>query len=185
MMDRRTFTSLLAGGLAGPSLSAGLSWGQAMKKTVFFSSVGPDLTLYEIDMEGAALTKRNTVTLPANIQYAWPHPSRQYFYVVSSNGGPGAAGDKHTANAFRLDPASGALTPHGQPQSLPSRPIHTSVDLAGEYLLTPTTRRVRSPCIASRATELWGPGLSNPTSSTPASMRIRSVPRRIMRASSW
>ncbi|HLQ88877.1 MAG TPA: beta-propeller fold lactonase family protein [Xanthobacteraceae bacterium] len=136
MIDRRTFTTLLAGGLAGPSLSAGLSWGQGMKKTVFFSSVGPDLTLYEIDVDGAALTKRNTVTLPANIQYAWAHPSRQYFYVVSSNGGPGVEGNRNFANAFRLDPASGALTPHGQPQPLPYRPIHTSVDNAGEYLLT-------------------------------------------------
>ena len=73
--------------------------------------------------------------MPANIQYAWPHPSRKYFYIVSSNGGPGVAGDKHYANAFRIDPASGALTPHGSPQALPSRPIHTSVDHAGQYLL--------------------------------------------------
>src|SRR5262249_4528731 len=34
------------------------------------------------------------------------------------------------------DPATGALMPHGQSQSLPSRPIHTSVDMKGEYLLT-------------------------------------------------
>src|SRR5262245_52974612 len=129
MIDRRTFTALVAGGIVGPGLSAGFSWGQGMKKTVFFSAVGPDLTLYEMDVEGAALTRRGTVALPVNIQYAWPHPSRQYFYVVSSNGGPGGvAGDKHFANAFRLDPSSGALTPHGQPQSLPSRPIHASVD---------------------------------------------------------
>jgi len=30
----------------------------------------------------------------------------------------------------------GRLAPHGEPQSLPSRPIHTSVDRSGEYLLT-------------------------------------------------
>jgi 6-phosphogluconolactonase (cycloisomerase 2 family) len=139
MIDRRTFTTLLAGGIAGPSLSslsAGLSWGQGMKKTVFFSSVGPELTLYEIDVEGAALTKRNTVTLPANIQYAWRHPSKSFFYVVSSNGGPGVDGTRNFANAFRLDSATGALTPHGEPQPLPYRPIHTSVDNAGDCLLT-------------------------------------------------
>jgi 6-phosphogluconolactonase (cycloisomerase 2 family) len=76
------------------------------------------------------------VTLPGNVQYAWPHPSRQYFYVVSSGGGPGVASDRNFANAFRIDRETGALTPHGEPQSLPSRPIHTSVDMAGEYLLT-------------------------------------------------
>jgi 6-phosphogluconolactonase len=130
MIDRRTFATLFAGAFAAP----GLSWGEDLKgKTVLYASIGPALTLFDLD--GDALVKRATVTLPANIQYAWPHPSRRYFYIVSSNGGPGVAGDKHFANAFRIDPASGALTPHGQPQALPSRPIHTSVDHAGQYLL--------------------------------------------------
>jgi 6-phosphogluconolactonase (cycloisomerase 2 family) len=105
-------------------------------KTVFYASVGPALALYDVDVAGAALEKRATATLPANVQYAWPHPSKRYLYVVSSNGGPGVAGDTHLASAFRIDPASGALQPHGEPQALPSRPIHTSVDASGDYLLT-------------------------------------------------
>jgi 6-phosphogluconolactonase len=137
MMDRRTFATLLAGGVAAPAFGVTPAMAQAPKgKTVYYASVGPELALYDLDVEGAALTKRASITLPANIQYAWLHPSRQYFYVVSSNGGPGLPGDKHFANAFRVDAASGALTPHGEPQALPSRPIHTSVDMAGEYLLT-------------------------------------------------
>jgi 6-phosphogluconolactonase len=105
-------------------------------KTVFYGSVGPTLTLYDIDIEGAALIKRGAVTLPANIQYAWPHPSRRYLYVVSSNGGPGITGDKHFASALLIDPATGALRLYGAPAALPSRPIHVSVDATGEYLLT-------------------------------------------------
>jgi 6-phosphogluconolactonase (cycloisomerase 2 family) len=105
-------------------------------RTVFYASVGPELACYEVDVAGAALQQRGAVTLPANVQYAWPHPSKRYLYVVSSNGGPGVAGDIHLASAFRVDPASGALAPHGEPQSLPSRPIHTSVDARGDYLLT-------------------------------------------------
>jgi 6-phosphogluconolactonase len=133
MIDRRTFTTLLAGSVAAPQMS----WGQAAKgKTVFYASVGGELTLYGMDVDGATLTKQGTVTLPANIQYAWPHPKQPFFYVVSSGGGPGVASDKNFAHAFRIDPATGALTPHGEPQNLPSRPIHTSVDMAGEYLLT-------------------------------------------------
>jgi 6-phosphogluconolactonase (cycloisomerase 2 family) len=133
MLNRRTFSALLAGAAAAPKTA----WSQSVPtKTVFYASVGPEMTLYEVDVADAALHKRATVTLPANIQYAWPHPSKRYFYVVSSNGGPGTAGDRHLANAFRIDPASGALEPHGTPQSLPSRPIHTSVDASGEYLLT-------------------------------------------------
>src|SRR5882762_286077 len=133
MIDRRTFTTLLAGSVAAPNMS----WGQGTKgKTVYFASVGAELTLYSMDVDGAALTKVNSVTLPANVQYAWPHPNKQFFYVVSSGGGPGVPSTTNFAHAFRLDPNAGALTPHGQPQNLPSRPIHTSVDKAGEYLLT-------------------------------------------------
>jgi 6-phosphogluconolactonase len=108
-------------------------------RNVFYSGIGRELTLYSVDVDNAALVKRDTVSTPANIQYAWPHPSKQYLYVVSSNGGPGSSGvvgDTHVASAFRIDPATGALTPHGTPVMLPSRPIHTCVDMAGRYLLT-------------------------------------------------
>jgi 6-phosphogluconolactonase len=132
MLDRRTFSALLAGAVTAPRVA----WSQTViGKTVYYASVGPELNVYDVDIGEAALSKRAAVTLPANIQYAWPHPSKRYFYVVSSNGGPGLPGTTHVANAFRID-ASGALVPHGEPRSLPSRPIHCSVDRAGEYLLT-------------------------------------------------
>jgi 6-phosphogluconolactonase len=137
MITRRTFTTLLAG-MAGVATTPRLLWSQtAMSKTVLYASVGPELTLFDIDLADAALAKRGTVTLPANIQYAWPHPSTRYFYIVSSNGGPGEIpGDTHLASAFRVDPGSGILTPHGEPQALPARPIHCCVDATGGYLLT-------------------------------------------------
>jgi 6-phosphogluconolactonase len=136
MIDRRMLTAVLAGAAAAPGLT-GLAWGQSAKsQAVFYAAVGPDLTLYGVNADDATLTRRNTVTLPGNVQYAWPHPSRQFFYVVSSGGGPGVASDTNFANVFRIDPATGALTPHGEPVRLPSRPIHASVDIAGEYLLT-------------------------------------------------
>jgi 6-phosphogluconolactonase (cycloisomerase 2 family) len=106
-------------------------------KTVYYASIGPELTLYDIDVEGAALAKRGAVMLPANIQYVWPHPSRSYLYAVSSNGGPGGlVGDTHRANALIVDPATGALRLHGAAVALPSRPIHASVDASGAFLLT-------------------------------------------------
>src|SRR5262252_7106995 len=80
--------------------------------TVFYASTGPQLTLFAVDVAEAALEKRSTVVLPANVQYAWPHPSKRYLYV-SSDGGPGVAGTTHVANAFRIDPRSGSLQPHG------------------------------------------------------------------------
>lgn len=109
-----------------------------MAKAVFYQSVGPELSRYDIDVEGAALEKRDTVATPgANVQYVWPHPSKKYLYAVSSDGGPGTIpGKKHIASAFRIEPSSGGLTPHGEPAQLPSRPIHCCVDATGQYLLT-------------------------------------------------
>src|SRR5262249_41230465 len=130
----RTFTALLAGTVAAPNRASSQ---QVTAKTVFYASTGPELTLFDVDVADATLQKRGRVTLPANVQYPWPHPSKRWLYVVSSTGGPGVAGTTHLANAFRIDPGSGALAPHGEPQSLPSRPIHTSVDGSGEYFLTP------------------------------------------------
>jgi 6-phosphogluconolactonase len=107
-----------------------------MTKPVYYAAVGPVLGVYDIDVDNAALAHRGAVTLPANIQYAWPHPSRRYLYVASSNGGPRVAGDRHFATALAIDPATGDLRPHGEPAALPSRPIHISVDRRGEFLLT-------------------------------------------------
>jgi 6-phosphogluconolactonase len=137
MIDRRTFASLMAGSFAMPTLSLTPSFGQSRKNlAAFYSGVGNKLTLYSVDVDKAELARQNAITLPANIQYAWQHPSKRFFYVVSSGGGPGVSSDTNFANAFRIDPATGALAPHGEAVALPSRPIHTSVDMAGEYLLT-------------------------------------------------
>jgi 6-phosphogluconolactonase (cycloisomerase 2 family) len=137
MIDRRTLSRILAGGVAASAFTPKMSAAQAERNPiVFYSAVGPDVTLYAMNVDDASLTKQSSVTLPANVQYAWPHPSRQYFYFVSSSGGPGVPGDRNFANAFRIDPSTGALRPHGEPRMLPSRPIHTNVDIAGEYLLT-------------------------------------------------
>ncbi|MFZ3354996.1 MAG: beta-propeller fold lactonase family protein [Xanthobacteraceae bacterium] len=107
-----------------------------MTKTVYYAAIGPELGVFDVDVDAVTLTRHGAVTLPANIQYAWPHPSRRNLYVASSNGGPRAVGDRHFASALAIDPATGSLRPHGEAAALPSRPIHLSVDRNGEYLLT-------------------------------------------------
>jgi len=47
----------------------------------------------------------------------------------------GPVGDKHHVTALRIDPASGALTPHGDPIPLPTRPIHMTTDTPSDHLL--------------------------------------------------
>jgi 6-phosphogluconolactonase (cycloisomerase 2 family) len=106
-------------------------------KVALYASVGPRLTHYDVDVSGAQLRERHAVILPANVQYVWPHASRRYLYVASSNSAPGQggiAGTQHHLSAFRID-AAGALTPHGQPMPLPSRPIHLTTDMPSEYVL--------------------------------------------------
>ena len=108
-------------------------------KAVFYASVGPALTLYHLDVEKAALARQRTVQLPANVQYAWPHPSAPFLYVASSSGGPGSAGvtgTEHYLTALRIDPTTGAVQTHGPSAKLRSRPIHMSLDRTGAYVLT-------------------------------------------------
>jgi 6-phosphogluconolactonase (cycloisomerase 2 family) len=106
-------------------------------RAALYASVGSELTHYDVDVGTAALVRRGTVTLPANVHYAWPHASGRHLYVASSDSAPGmgAAGDKHHVTALRIDPASGALTPHGNPIPLPARPIHMTTDIPSEHLL--------------------------------------------------
>jgi 6-phosphogluconolactonase len=112
-------------------------------KVVLYAAVGAELTQYDVDVDGAALVKRDSVTLPANVQEASQHPSKRFLYVAWSNGGPSnlpqggpaPSGSQHGLSAFRIDPASGALLPHGQPASLPSRPIHVTTDIPGTHVL--------------------------------------------------
>jgi 6-phosphogluconolactonase (cycloisomerase 2 family) len=134
MIDRRTFMSLIAGAAAAPNVA----WAQPIAgKVALYANVGADLTNYDVDVAGAALIKRATVTLPAAVQYAWPHVSRRYLYVASSSSasGYGKAGTEHHVTAFHINPASGALTQHGKPIPLPTRPIHISTDMPSEFIL--------------------------------------------------
>jgi 6-phosphogluconolactonase len=112
-------------------------------RAVLYASAGAELTQYDVDASGASLVKKGSVRLPANVQYAWQHPSRKYLYVAWSDGGAAAAavgsaappsGKNHGVSAFRID-SSGALQPIGKSISIAARPIHLSVDITGTHVL--------------------------------------------------
>src|SRR3979490_3093963 len=113
MFSRRSLMSLVAGGIAAPRLAFAQ---EASTKVALYANVGADLTRYDVDVAGAELIRRETVTLPAGVQYAWPHASRRYLYVASSSSasGYGPAGTEHHVTAFRIDPTTRALTQHGE-----------------------------------------------------------------------
>lgn len=145
MLGRRTFLCMIERAAATPQQA----WAQPKSgKVALYANVGSVLTRYEVDFDALTLTARESVTLPAGVQYAWPHVSRRYLYVATSSSasGTGPAGTEHHVTAFKIDPASGALSPHGQPIPLPTRPIHMSTDIPSEHVLVafnnPSSMRV-------------------------------------------
>jgi hypothetical protein len=85
-VEPQNFLSLVAGSMAAPELASAQP---ASQKVALYANVGADLTHYDVDVAGAELMKCETVTLPAAVQYAWPHASRRYLYVATSSSAPG------------------------------------------------------------------------------------------------
>jgi 6-phosphogluconolactonase (cycloisomerase 2 family) len=136
---------------------------------MLYASVGADLIHFDIDIDAATLTRRETVGVPANVQYVWPHASRRFLYAASSDSasGMGRAGTNHHVSAFRIDPASGALTPHGEPIALPYRPIHMATDVPSEHVLVafnnpPDVRAYKINADATLGVEIPQPGGIDP-----------------------
>lgn len=130
MLNRRHVMGLLAALPAGGASTR--VWAQA-GKVPYFQSTGPELFVHQLDVATAMLSPVGAVTLPANVQYAWPHPNGRFYYVASSDGGPGVAGTRHAVSTFRVE-ASGMLTLQ-HVLRLNSRPLHLSADNDGRFLL--------------------------------------------------
>jgi 6-phosphogluconolactonase len=108
------------------------------QRTALYQSIGSELTHYDVDVAAATLTRRASITLPSNVQYVWPHPTRQFLTVSTSDAPSGNSPDKgkvHRICAVRVN-ADGSLVPHGEGQPLPSRPIHHCMDRTGDFVLT-------------------------------------------------
>ncbi len=134
MTSRRTVLSLLAGTAVAPHLAFGQ---ERPSKVALYANVGPVLTHYDVDQVKAELIERDSVTLPAAVQYAWPHRDRRHFYVASSDNVPGSVhtGTEHHMTAFRIDPITGALSQLGESMRLPARPIHLTLDNESQHIL--------------------------------------------------
>jgi hypothetical protein len=105
LMSLSTFLMLTSNMVHAQPPAAGR---QAM--VALYAAVGPELKTYILDVGAARLLEQGSVTLPQNVQEAWPHPSRRYLYVTWSNNMGGKAG-QHGVTSFRINPANGALQP--------------------------------------------------------------------------
>lgn len=105
-----------------------------VQKVALYSAVNEMFTHYEVDIEAATLVARRTLPVSAMVQYAWPHPSRRYLYVTTSNGGPRVKSDYNHIAALAID-GDGTLAPHGRPQPMMRRAVHVCIDPTGRYIL--------------------------------------------------
>lgn len=128
-MKRAAFVLVAAIAIVASSHSPGAQSGHG--HLVLYAAVGPALSTYSVAAD-ASLTKTSTVTLPFAVQYAWPHPSKKFLYVAWSNG---MQGDRHGIAAYRIDPATGALTPHGPGVEIRHRPVHLTLDADATHVL--------------------------------------------------
>lgn len=129
--SHRTFLSLTAGSLALSRLAAQ----QSPLRVALYANVGPELLHYDVDVANAMLAKRGSITLPASIQYGWPHENRRYLYVASSDFFNNAKSKQNYVTALYIDPKTGELSEHGESVRLPARPIHITTDIPSEYVL--------------------------------------------------
>jgi 6-phosphogluconolactonase len=145
MPTRRTFLTLLA----GSAVARSHAFAQGRRRPLaLYANVGPVLTHYDVDVINAELVKQDSVTLPAGVQYAWPHRNRRYLYVASSNSAAGIVqtGTEHHVTAFTVAADSGALRQIGDSMRLPARPIHMTLDNESRHMLvafnSPSSLRV-------------------------------------------
>jgi 6-phosphogluconolactonase (cycloisomerase 2 family) len=104
-------------------------------KQSLYASTGAILTQYDVNVKEATLTSLSSVTLPRNVQYAWPDPSHRVLYVAWSAGTNDRVLGEQGISSFRIDKKSGALTEFGSRILLRKRPVHLSTDPNGEFLL--------------------------------------------------
>jgi 6-phosphogluconolactonase (cycloisomerase 2 family) len=108
---------------------------QPNAKESFYASTGAILTHYALDEAAATLTPLGSVTLPRNVQYAWPSPNHRVLYVAWSAGTNDRPLGEQGISSFHVDKHTGALTTFGTPVLLLKRPVHIATDNAGRYLL--------------------------------------------------
>jgi hypothetical protein len=76
-----------------------------------------------------------SIRVPSFVQEGWAHPSAKHLYLTTSNRGPGLKGNMNHVSAYRIDVATGGLTPDGLPKPLPHRAVNVCLDPSGSYAI--------------------------------------------------
>jgi 6-phosphogluconolactonase (cycloisomerase 2 family) len=105
-------------------------------RTIVYSGLGAVLEAFDLDLETGALRRVQTLSFPAQIQYAWPNRARTILYIAISNAGPTAKikRPEHFIQALSIG-STGALAPLAPSVPLGNRPLHLSLDSEEAHLL--------------------------------------------------
>jgi 6-phosphogluconolactonase (cycloisomerase 2 family) len=98
-----------------------------------FAGIGPELVRFALDVEAARLERRGALTLPARVQYAWPHARRPILYVGCAARTPSGEGEHYSLCAVGYD--GEAMRLRQEPVPLAGRPIHLSTDASSRHVL--------------------------------------------------
>ena len=101
---------------------------------VLYSAIGPDLICQRVDRSDLSLHEVSRLTLPAPVQYAWPHPSLPLLYVGCSNRPVSKADDHHVLATVAMDDDDGSMRLLAH-VPLPTRPIHLTLDPQAQHVL--------------------------------------------------
>ncbi|CUR58409.1 putative 6-phosphogluconolactonase-like enzyme [metagenome] len=113
--------------------------------TSLYACTGPRLTRYDIDVDAGLIEERESIDLPADGSYAWPHASGKYLYAATSDTlpkrrNPGVpAGSDHRLIALKVGD-DGVLSEHGASVRLPTRAVHVSTDVDSRHVLVAFNR---------------------------------------------
>jgi 6-phosphogluconolactonase len=131
-------------------------------KALVYAALGPELRDYELDLDGATLEEKSSVTLPADIQAGYAHPSGRDIVIAWSDGTNVSAGTHHGLSLFRIDPMSAALSRRGEPEPLASRPIYVSADRSEQHVLVAYTSPTSITVHPSSPDGTLGPSMTQP-----------------------
>jgi 6-phosphogluconolactonase (cycloisomerase 2 family) len=124
-----------AGGQGNPFKASGPASENAASHQTLYASTGPTLTQYDVDTKAATLTAVGSITLPRNVQYAWPDPTHSVLYVAWSAATADRPFGEQGVTAYSINKHNGQLTQLGAPILLLKRPVHLSTDPNGRFLL--------------------------------------------------
>lgn len=112
----------------------GIAYPRHTNELVLNLAIGPDLVCLRVDRNDLSLREISRLRLDVPVQYVWPHPRLNLLYVACSNRPIAKADNLHLLATVVVDERDGTMRLLTQ-VSLPTRPIHLTLDPAARLVL--------------------------------------------------